>query len=299
MRVMSELAFIGLGIMGLPMAGHLLAGGHRVTVYSRTKSKAQSLLDQGATWADSPADAARNAEVVFTCVTDTPDVQDVLLGERGVMTVARPGLVVVDHSTISPTATREMAEELSRRGAMLIDAPISGGDVGARNATLSIMCGGDVAAFERVKPLLALMGKSIVHCGGSGKGQLTKLANQIFVVIANLAMCEGLAFAQAAGLDLQNTINAVVGGAAGSWQLANLGPRIVKGDFAPGFMIKLQTKDLRLVVEAMREMGISLGGLELVHRYFDRLQAQGQGNAGTQSLFKAVIEESREAASSK
>src|SRR4051812_9500854 len=212
---MSDLAFIGLGIMGLPMAGHLLAGGHRVTVHSRTKTKTQPLLDKGAAWADSPASAASSAEFVFTCVTDTPDVRNVLLGKNGVMSVAKPGLVVIDHSTISPAATREMAAELGRRGATLIDAPMSGGDVGARNATLSIMAGGDAAAFERVKPLLALMGKSIVHCGGSGNGQLTKLANQIFVAIANLAMCEGLVFTQSAGLDMQNTINAVVGGAAG------------------------------------------------------------------------------------
>jgi 3-hydroxyisobutyrate dehydrogenase len=293
MRGMKDLAFIGLGIMGLPMAGHLLAAGHRVTVHSRTKSKAQPLLEKGAVWAESPAEAARAAEVVFTCVTDTPDVRNVLLGDRGVMSVAKPGLIVVDHSTISPTATREMADDLARSGATLLDAPISGGDIGARNATLAIMVGGDAAAFDRVKPLLAIMGKSITYCGDSGKGQLTKLANQIFVVIANLAMCEGLTFARAAGLDEQKTIDAVVGGAAGSWQLANLGPRIVRGDFNPGFMIKLQTKDLRLVGEAMKERGISLAGLELVHRYFDSLQARGEGNKGTQLLFQAVDQAAR------
>ncbi|HEX8916813.1 MAG TPA: NAD(P)-dependent oxidoreductase [Humisphaera sp.] len=287
---MANLAFIGLGIMGLPMAGHLLGAGHAVAVHTRTKAKAQPLLDKGATWADSPAAAARSADVVFTCVPDTPDVEHVLLGPGGVAESARPGLVVVDHSTISPAATRTMAEALAAKGVTLLDAPVSGGDLGARNATLSIMVGGDAATFDRVRPLLAVMGKTITHCGAVGTGQLTKLVNQVLVTVTNLAVSEALTFATRAGLDPQKTIQAVAGGAAGSWQLQNLGPRMVAGDYAPGFMIKLQVKDLRLVAEAAAELGLNLPGLSHVTNLFGRAMAEGRGNDGTQALFAVVGE---------
>jgi 3-hydroxyisobutyrate dehydrogenase len=238
-----RVSFIGMGIMGLPMAGHLLAAGHAVTVHSRTKSKAESLLAKGAKWAMSPAEAARQAEVLFVCVTDTPDVRDVLLREGGVIEAAREGLVVVDHSTISPTATREMSAELAKKGVVMLDAPVSGGDVGARNATLSIMVGGPADVFANVESLLRVMGKTITHCGESGAGQLTKLVNQILVSVTNLAVSEALVFARSNGLDAHKTLSAVSGGAAGSWQLQNLGPRMLEGDFAPGFTIDLQQKD--------------------------------------------------------
>lgn len=283
-----QLAFIGLGIMGLPMAGHLLAAGNRVAVHTRTKAKADSLLAKGATWAATPAEAARGAEVVFVCVTDTPDVCAVLLGKGGVIESARPGLIVVDHSTISPSATREMADELSKKGATLLDAPISGGDVGARNATLSIMAGGDEEAFKKVEPLLRTMGKTITHCGASGTGQLTKLVNQILVSVTNLAVSEALVFARKNGLDAEKTVAALSGGAAGSWQLANLGPRMLKGDFAPGFTIDLQQKDLRLVLEAAANAKTPLPALALVHQLFTSAQAAGKGSEGTQALFSVV-----------
>ena len=283
-----RLAFIGLGIMGLPMAGHLLAAGHRLTVHTRTKSKAQELLAKGADWADSPAAAAEDCEVLFVCVTDTPDVRDVLLGAHGVIHSARNGLIVVDHSTISPSATKEMADELAAKGTTLLDAPISGGDVGAKNATLSIMVGGEEAAFKTVEPLLRLMGKTVTHCGPSGAGQLTKLVNQILVSLTNLATCEALVFAKNNGLDAEKTIAALSGGAAGSWQLANLGPRMLKGDFAPGFMIDLQLKDLRLVLEAAAKSKTPLPALSLVNQLFTSAAAAGQGREGTQALFKVV-----------
>ncbi len=286
---MAKLAFIGMGIMGLPMAGHLLAAGHTLTVHNRTRAKADPLVSRGAAFADTPADAARAADVVFVCVSDTPDVRVVLLGERGVIEAARPGMIVVDHSTISPSATIEMAAALGERGVTLLDAPVSGGDVGARNGTLSIMVGGDQAAFERVRPLLATMGKTITHCGKSGSGQLTKLVNQILVSVTNLAVCEALTFARAAGLAPDTTIAAVGGGAAASWQLTNLGPRMVAGDFAPGFMIRLQQKDLRLALDAARDAGVSLSALALVKSLFDRAAADGRGEEGTQALF-AVVE---------
>jgi 3-hydroxyisobutyrate dehydrogenase len=288
-----RLAFIGMGIMGGPMAGHLLAAGHSLVVSTRTKPRAQELLSRGAKWADTPAEAAAQADVVFTCVPDTPDVETVIRGPHGILESARPGLVVVDHSTISPAATRQMNAALNAKGAQLIDAPVSGGDVGARNATLSIMAGGDAAAFERVRPLLAHMGKTITYCGPSGAGQLTKLVNQILVTINNLAVCEALTFAQQNGLDPQKTIAAVSGGAAGSWQLANLGPRMVAGDFAPGFMIKLQLKDLRLALAAAKESGLDLAGLDLVHQLFDRAAHKGRGDDGTQALFAIVQQTSK------
>ena len=289
MSAMANVAFIGLGIMGLPMAGHLLAAGHRLTVNTRTRAKADPLLARGATWADTPAEAARNADVVFTCLPDTPDVEAVLLGPGGVIGAARDGLLVVDHSTISPAATRRLNGALAALGAKLLDAPVSGGDVGARNATLSIMVGGDQAAFDHVRPLLGHMGKTITHCGPSGSGQLTKLVNQILVTVTNLAVCEALTFATRSGLDPQKTISAVAGGAAGSWQLQNLGPRMIAGDFAPGFMIKLQQKDLRLVAEAAAELGLNLPALQHVTTLFDRAMTDGRANDGTQALY-AVVE---------
>jgi len=283
-----QLAFIGLGIMGGPMAGHLLASGHSLVVHTRTKARAEELLRRGARWAASPSEAAREAQVVFTCLPDTPDVEKVVVGNDGVIAAARPGLVVVDHSTISPKATRRMDQELSAKGARLIDAPVSGGDTGAKNATLSIMVGGDQAAFDRVRPLLAHTGKTITYCGSSGSGQLTKLVNQVLVSVTNLAVCEALAFAQASGLDPQRTLAAVSGGAAGSWQLSNLGPKMIAGDFRPGFMIRLQQKDLRLALDAAREAGLDLAALNLVHRLFDEAIREGRASEGTQALFPVV-----------
>lgn len=276
--------------MGGPMAGHLLDGGAELTVNTRSRARAQHLIDRGAKWAGTPAQATADADVVFTCVPDTPDVESVVLGNSGILSVARAGLIVVDHSTISPTATRKMNEALSARGAQLLDAPVSGGDIGAKNATLSIMVGGEESAFNRVLPLLAHMGKTITYCGPSGSGQLTKLVNQILVSVTNLAVCEALAFAEKSGVDPQKTLAAVSGGAAGSWQLSNLGPKMIAGDFRPGFMIKLQHKDLRLAIAAAREAGIDLPALDLVYKLFDLGLRNARGDEGTQALFAVVKE---------
>jgi 3-hydroxyisobutyrate dehydrogenase len=288
MNNLSRLAFIGLGIMGKPMAGHLLKAGHGLAVHSRTKSKAEDLLSAGATWAKSPAAAAADADVVFICVTDTPDVESVLFGGGGVIESARPGLIVVDHSTISPSATKNFAARLADQGTSMLDAPVSGGDTGARNATLSIMVGGDQTAFQKVLPLLNLMGKTITHCGASGSGQLTKLVNQILVSVTNLAVCEALTLAVAGGLDPVKTIAAVAGGAAGSWQLSNLGPKMIARDFAPGFMIDLQHKDLRLVLEAAAAARVKLITTQRVTEMFAEAQKQGRGRDGTQALYDIV-----------
>ncbi len=274
--------------MGLPMAGHLLGSGSDLVIHTRTRDKAKPLIERGAKWADSPAAVAKVADTIFVCVTDTPDVEQVLLGADGVIETASPGAIVVDHSTISPSQTRVMADRLKAKGIRLIDAPVSGGDVGARNATLSIMCGGDRTAFDQVKPLLERMGKTITHCGESGNGQLTKLVNQILVVNTLMAVCEAMLFAKKSGLDIATTLAAVGAGAAKSWQLEQLAPRMTAGDFAPGFMVDLVAKDLRLVMEFAQANDINLPATEKVQAAYARLQQAGCGREGTQALFKAV-----------
>jgi 3-hydroxyisobutyrate dehydrogenase len=281
-------AFIGLGIMGHSMAGRLLDAGVSLSVYSRTMAKAADLIARGATPADSPAAAAGGRDVVFVCVTDTPDVTAVIEGQGGIASVARAGQIVVDHSTISPAETRRLSHVLNQKGEILLDAPVSGGDIGARQGTLSIMVGGDADAFSRVSPLLSHMGKTITHCGPSGAGQLTKLVNQILVSVTNLAVCEAMSFAKSNGLDLQKTLTAVGGGAAGSWQLANLGPKMIAGDFAPGFMIDLQQKDLRLILQAAQESKTPVLAASLVSQLFASAQAAGRGKEGTQALFAVL-----------
>jgi 3-hydroxyisobutyrate dehydrogenase len=291
----TPIAFIGLGIMGEPMAGHLLAAGYPLHVFTRTRARAEGLLAKGAKWAQSPAAAARAAEVVFLCVPDTPDVQGIIDGPDGLLAAARAGMVIVDHSTISPSATKEFAEQFAGIGAHWLDAPVSGGDAGARNATLSIMVGGEATALDKVRPMLAKMGKTITHCGPSGSGQLTKLVNQILVAGTNLAVCEALTFAKANGLDPATTLSAVGGGAGSSWQLLNLWPKMAAADWAPGFKISLQQKDLRLAIAAAKERGLSLGALGAVHWIFDKALADGAGEQGTQALFRYVEEGTRKA----
>lgn len=282
---MANCAFIGLGIMGQPMAGHILEAGNTLRVFSRTRSRAEPLLQHGAIWRSSPADAARDADFVFVCVTDTPDVQQVITGPGGILESAKRGAVIVDHSTISPNATRELCRKLAERGAALLDAPVSGGESGAQNASLAIMVGGEKSAFDQVEPILRCMGKMITYCGPSGAGQLTKLVNQVLVSVTNMAVSEALVFAKKNGLNLQTTIDAVGAGAAGSWQLANLGPKMLAGDFRPGFMIDLQQKDLRLVLSAAEESQTSLPAASLVHQLLTAAQAAGHGRDGTQALY--------------
>lgn len=283
-----KIGFVGTGVMGSPMAQHLLGAGHQLKVHNRTEARARPLVDAGARWAATPADAAKDCEYVFLCVKDTGDVRSVVLGETGVIHGASRGCVVVDHSTISPVVTREIAHELAARGIDFLDAPVSGGDVGARQGTLSIMVGGSEAALRKVEPLLRLMGKTITHTGPSGTGQATKLVNQVLVSVTNLAVCEALVLARKSGLNLEKTIEAVSAGAAGSWQLANLGPRMARGDFRPGFTIDLQQKDLRLVMEAADQMEVSLMATSMVHQLLSAAQAAGNGAEGTQALFKVI-----------
>jgi 3-hydroxyisobutyrate dehydrogenase len=279
---------IGLGIMGLPMATNLLKGGYPLTVFTRTKSKADSLLKAGAGWAENPADVARNSDVVITCLTDTPDVQKVLLGQNGIITGGAGGLICIDMSTISPTATEQMAMKLQEKSITLLDAPVSGGQIGAIEAKLSIMVGGPAEALQKVRPILETMGKTITYCGPSGFGQMTKLVNQVMVVHTIMSIAEGLAFAEKAGLDLQTTLAATSAGAAGSHSLKILGPKIVAGDLKPAFMVDLQQKDLRLVLEFAEQLKQPLPGIALIKQLFTSLQAQGRGKDGTHALIDVI-----------
>ncbi|MBI4445025.1 MAG: NAD(P)-dependent oxidoreductase [Acidobacteria bacterium] len=283
-----KIGFIGLGIMGAPMAGRLLAAGYPLTVYNRTRAKAEPLYSRGAKIARAPRELAEHSDVVITMVSDSPDVEEVILGPEGVIHGISPDSLVVDMSTISPRMERYIESRLRGKGAFLLDAPVSGGDVGAKNATLAIMVGGDPAAFERGLPIFRVLGKSITYCGKSGSGQLTKLCNQILVVATLLGVCESIAFAKKNGLDALSIISAVKEGAAASWQLSNLGPRIIAGDNAPGFTIDLVQKDLRIVLETAREVQASLPGVALVHQLFSSAQAHGEGFMGTQALARTL-----------
>ncbi len=274
--------------MGGPMAMRLLQANYSLLVNSRTRARATQLMDRGATWVNTPKKLAQDCDLVLICVTDTPDVEKIICGPDGIVESARPGLVVIDHSTISPAATRAMADKLAEKGTILLDAPLSGGDIGAKNGTLSMMVGGERATLERIEGVLRNLATTITYCGPSGCGQLTKMVNQILVSVTNLAVCEALTFARKNGLDLDKTIQALAAGAAGSWQLANLGPRMAMGDFRPGFTINLQQKDLRLVLTAAEDAKTSLPAVSLAHQLFTAAQAAGHGKDGTQALFTVV-----------
>ncbi|MBW8016740.1 MAG: NAD(P)-dependent oxidoreductase [Planctomycetes bacterium] len=283
-----RIAFIGAGIMGAPMAVNLLKAGFRLNIFSRTKSKAQAVIEAGGVWVESPAAAAADADVVITCVTDTPDVEAVLLGAGGVIESARQGMICIDMSTISPQVTKQISSSLAAKGTVLIDAPISGGQVGAIEAKLSIMAGGPAEALKKVRPILEAMGKSITHCGRVGSGQMTKLVNQVMVIHTIMSISEGLAFAEAAGLDLETTLAATSAGAAGSHSLTNLAPKIIAGDFKPAFMVDLQLKDLKLVMDCARQIKQPLPGTALAEQLMSSLQAVGRGKDGTQALVEVI-----------
>ena len=283
-----RVGFIGLGIMGAPMAANLLKAGFELTVWNRTASRGDALVAAGATRADSPADVVHASEVTISCVTDSPDVEAVTLGEHGVLAGAAPGSVYIDCSTISPATARKVAEALGRNDVAMLDAPVSGGDVGAKAGTLAIMVGGDAPVFERCLPVLQAMGKTIVHVGPSGAGQVVKLCNQVAGGLNLLAMAEAIVLAEQAGVAPEKMLEVVSAGAAGSWMLSNLGPRAVRGDFAPGFMVELMQKDLRLVLETAAETTTPLPGTALVTQLFRTLEAQGRGRDGTQAIVAAV-----------
>ncbi len=286
---MSErVGFIGLGIMGQGMARNLLNAGFDLAVWNRTASKADALVSEGAKRAGNPADLAAQCDIIIICVSDTPDVEAVLFGDNGVSRSARPGSLIVDCSTISPIKTLQFAATLGEKGVHMLDAPISGGSEGAARGKLSIMVGGEAEQVARAMPYLEAMGQSISHVGGSGAGQMVKLVNQILVANSMLALGEAMLFAQAGGLDLEKTLQAVEGGAAGSWTLSNRGPQVIKRDWRPGFMIDLQQKDLRLVLEAADELAVPLFGCSTAFHLYRTLQHLGCGAEGNHALVKAL-----------
>ena len=286
---MSErVGFVGIGIMGQGMVRNLAKAGLKPLIWNRTRSRVDDLVAEGFEVAADPAAVAAACDVVITCVSDTPDVEGVILGDAGVIHGIRPGSLVIDMSTISPQATGEIGRRLAEKDVRMLDAPISGGSEGAAKGTLSIMVGGEADQVERAMPFFEAMGKAITHVGPLGSGQRVKLVNQILVVVNALAVSEALVFAQAGGLDLQKTLEAVVPGAAGSWMLANRGPQVVERDWRPGFTIDLQQKDLRLVMEAADELGVPVVGTSLVFNLYRTLQAEGLGGEGNHALVKAL-----------
>jgi len=283
-----KIGFIGLGIMGRGMVRNLLKAGFEVHVWNRTPGRMDELAAEGAVKAADPAGVASRCEIVMICVSDTPDVQAVIFGPRGIIEGAKPGALVIDLSTISPQATRDIASRLQEIGAHTIDAPVSGGSEGAAQGTLTLMVGGGAEDVERAMPFFRAIGKRITHVGDHGAGQMVKLVNQILVVGHAMAMSEALLFAQAGGLDLQKTLEAVSAGAAGSWMLSNRGPQILQRDWRPGFMIDLQQKDVRLVLSAADELGVPALLSSLVFHLYRTLQAEGLGSEGNHALIKAL-----------
>ncbi len=284
----ARVGFIGLGIMGRGMARNILRAGFPLTVWNRTPSRMDPLVEAGARPGKDPADVAAQSDIVVLCVSDTPDVEEVLFGEQGVIHGARPGTLVIDCSTISPQATVEFAQRLGDRGIHMLDAPVSGGSEGAEQGTLSIMVGGDPEDVERAMPVFQAMGKAITHVGGHGAGQTVKLVNQILVVGNCLAMCEALLFAQAGGVDLEKCLQAVTQGAAGSWMLSNRGPQIIRRDWRPGFTIDLQQKDVRLVLREADALGVPVMVSSLVFNLYRTLQRRGLGHHGNHALIQAL-----------
>jgi 3-hydroxyisobutyrate dehydrogenase len=285
---MEKIGFIGLGIMGQPMCVNLLKAGYSITAYNRTDSKLETVVKQGAKRADTPAQVAKESDIIITIVTDSEDVEQVILGQDGIIHAAKAGSVVIDMSTISPSVTQDIAKQLSKKDIDMLDAPVSGGDVGARAGTLAIMVGGKKEVLERCMPVLEVMGKTVTHVGTHGMGQTVKLCNQILVSVTNMAVCEALLLAKKSGVDPDTMIKATENGAAGSWQLSNLGPKMAERDFAPGFMIDLQQKDLRLALERVRELSLASPALALVNQLFSSCQAHGEGREGTQALIKSL-----------
>ncbi|MHC5114226.1 MAG: NAD(P)-dependent oxidoreductase [Planctomycetota bacterium] len=279
-----NIGWIGCGVMGAPMAGHLLDRGHALTVYTRTRARADELLARGAAWADDPRAAAEGADVVCSIVGYPDDVRAVHLGPDGTLAAERPPRVLVDLTTSRPSLAVEIADAARARGVGSVDAPVSGGDVGARNATLSIMVGGAEDDVAEVRPVLEVMGQRIVHQGGPGSGQHTKMVNQILIASGMMGVAEGLLYAERAGLDADKVIESVGGGAAGSWSINNLGPRMIRRDFEPGFYVEHFIKDLEIALAEAERMGLDLPGLALARRLYDRVRDEGHGRRGTQAL---------------
>jgi 3-hydroxyisobutyrate dehydrogenase len=284
----APIGWIGTGIMGRSMCGHLLAAGSPVTVFSRTRAKADPLVAEGAAWADSPAAVARASDIVFTRVGVPADVREVYFGRVGITSALKRGAIAVDMTTTEPSLAIEIAAAAAARGGRAVDAPVSGGDVGARNATLSIMVGGDADAVAAVRPLFERLGKNIVHQGGPGAGQHTKMCNQIVIAGTMIGVCESLVYGAKAGLNLETMLSSIKSGAAGCWTLENLAPRVLKRNFDPGFLVEHFIKDMGIALAEARRMNLALPGLALVQQLYIAVQAQGHGRNGTHALVLAL-----------
>jgi len=280
------IGFIGIGVMGRSMAGHLLNAGYPLHVHNRTQAKAQDLLDKGAQWQDSPGKVAAVSDVIITIVGFPNDVEAVYLGDDGILTNARAGSTVIDMTTSCPDLAQKIAEQAKTKGISSFDAPVSGGDIGAREARLSIMVGGDVEVFEKIKPLFEIMGKNIVLQGPAGSGQHTKMCNQIAIASGMMAISEAMAYARKSGLKPETVLKSIESGAAGSWSLTNLAPRVLKEDFAPGFFVKHFIKDMKIAIGSAENMGLDLPGLQLAKQLYEKLADRGCEDDGTQALFK-------------
>lgn len=286
MSQLKKIAFIGTGVMGKSMAGHLLNAGHELYVYNRTREKAKELEERGAVWCESPGEAAAQADVVITIVGYPHDVEKVYLGEGGIVERAKPGTYLIDMTTSKPSLAQKIYAEAAKKHLKALDAPVSGGDIGARDAKLTIMVGGDEADFENVKPILLQMGTNVVLQGPAGSGQHAKMCNQIAIASNMMGVCEAIVYAQSAGLDPRRVLQSIEAGAAGSWSLSNLAPRMLNEDYAPGFYIKHFLKDMAIALEAAKEMNIELPGLQLAESLYQRLADAGFENDGTQALIK-------------
>ncbi len=284
----TRIGWIGTGVMGSSMCGHLMTKGFKATVFNRTRERARPLIDRGAAWADSPTAVAENSDVIFSIVGFPADVRDVLLGPSGALAGATAGKILVDMTTSEPSLAREVYEAARSRGVASVDAPVSGGDIGAREARLSIMIGGDKEVVDRLRPLFECMGKTIIHQGPAGAGQHTKMVNQILIATLMIGVCEALLYGYKAGLDLNTVLESVSGGAAGSWSLSNYAPRILKGNLDPGFMVEHFIKDMGIALAESKRMNLALPGLALAEQLYLALKSQGHGRKGTHSLILAL-----------
>jgi 3-hydroxyisobutyrate dehydrogenase len=291
---MTRIGWIGTGVMGAPMAGHLLDAGHELDVFNRTRERAGAVLDRGASWCDSPAQVAARTEVIFTMLGYPEDVRETVLGRGGLLEAMRPGSLLVDMTTSLPTLAAEIAAAAAQHDLAALDAPVSGGDVGARNATLVIMVGGEPEAFERALPLLSVLGATVTLHGAAGSGQHTKMMNQIAIASGMIGVCEALLYAYRSGLDVEQALETIKGGAAGSWSLSNYGPRLLRGDLAPGFKIDHFLKDLGIALSEARCMNLALPGTALAEQLYLAARSQGLGENGTQALAVALARLSNE-----
>ncbi len=286
LRENTVIGFIGIGVMGHSMAGHILDAGYPLVVYSRTKAKAEELIEKGAKWVSSPKEMAEQANVIITMVGYPSDVKEIYLGENGIIPHAKENTYLIDMTTSTPALAKEIFAASARKGMFALDAPVSGGDIGAKEAKLSIMVGGDEAVFQEILPLLRLLGINIIYQGKAGAGQHTKMCNQIAIASNMIGVCEAIVYAEKAGLDPENVLKSISSGAAGSWSLSNLAPRMINGNFAPGFYIKHFIKDMNIALQEAETMGMNMPGLSLAKEMYAKLAEAGEENSGTQALYK-------------